>query len=163
MDSYSYNYSGFGLKVHRFRAKCYLFLQVIIVMQYLYLLTLLLCFAYSAQCLGESADLARLRRSSNSSDSLLTVSFTLGRYEIGSRCFGGNSAGLGSTDLRLEYRNNGSDFQWVELAGDIPMDAGALNASISVGPGCVEFRLVQEETVTAGHSAMLSCHTSHSE
>ena len=47
----------------------------------------------------------------------LNISFTVN--PVAGTCYGGTSAGLGSTDLRLEYRNNASDFQWVEIANNI--------------------------------------------
>ena len=60
-------------------------------------------------------------------------------------CYGGSSAGLGSTDLRLEYRNNASGFQWVEIAGNIPI-GGDFSTAVNIpGSGCVVVRLVQEE------------------
>ena len=40
------------------------------------------------------------------------ISFTVNPYDAGT-CYGGNSAGLGNTNLRLEYRNSASD--WVEI------------------------------------------------
>ena len=61
------------------------------------------------------------------------------------KCFGGSSAGLGSTDLRLEYRNNASGFQWVEIADNIPI-GGDFSTAVNIsGSGCVVVRLVQEE------------------
>ena len=61
------------------------------------------------------------------------------------KCFGGSSTGLGSTDLRLEYRNNASGFQWVEIADNIPI-GGDFSTVVNIsGSGCVVVRLVQEE------------------
>ena len=63
-------------------------------------------------------------------------------------CYGGDHTGLGNTDLRLEYRDNASDFQWVEIAANISTSTGVFTVPIarnSTGSGCVEFRLVQEE------------------
>ena len=68
-------------------------------------------------------------------------------------CYGGSSAGLGRTTLRLEYRlAGGSDGVWVEERSDIPLDSGLLQFSIPTnltgvanGGECVQFRLVQEE------------------
>ena len=75
---------------------------------------------------------------------LLNISFTVNSYDAGT-CYGGTSAGLGSTDLRLEYRNNASDFQWVEIAGNIPI-GGDFSTVVNIpGSGCVVVRLVQEE------------------
>ena len=74
----------------------------------------------------------------------LNISFTVNPYDAGT-CYGGTSAGLGSTDLRLEYRNNASDFQWVEIADNIPI-GGDFSTAVNIpGSGCVVVRLVQEE------------------
>ena len=74
----------------------------------------------------------------------VNISFTVNHYDAGT-CYGGNSAGLGSTNLRLEYRNNASDFQWVEIADNIPI-GGDFSTAVSIpGSGCVVVRLVQEE------------------
>ena len=74
----------------------------------------------------------------------LNISFTLNAYDAGT-CYGGTSAGLGSTDLKLEYRNNASDFQWVEIADNIPIGGDFSTAANIPGSGCVVVRLVQEE------------------
>ena len=74
----------------------------------------------------------------------LNISFTVNAYDAGT-CYGGTSAGLGSTDLRLEYRNNTSGFQWVEIADNIPI-GGDFSTVVNIpGSGCVVVRLVQEE------------------
>ena len=84
---------------------------------------------------------ARIKRDA---DNVNIISFTVNHYDV-ETCYGGNSAGLGSTDLRLEYRNNASDFQWVEIAGSIPI-GGDFSTVVSIpGSGCVVVRLVQEE------------------
>ena len=75
---------------------------------------------------------------------LVSISFTVNAYDAGT-CYGGTSAGLGSTNLRLEYRNNASDFQWVEIAGNIPIGGDFSTAVDIPGSGCVVVRLVQEE------------------
>ena len=76
-------------------------------------------------------------------DADINFSFTVCPYNVGT-CYGGTN-GLGSTDLRLEYRNNASDFQWVEIAGKIPI-GGDFNTAVNIpGSGCVVVRLVQEE------------------
>ena len=73
----------------------------------------------------------------------LNISFTVN--PVVRTCYGGTSAGLGSTDLRLEYRNNASGFQWVEIAGKIPI-GGDFSTVVNIpGSGCVVVRLVQEE------------------
>ena len=74
----------------------------------------------------------------------LNISFTVNPYDSGT-CYGGTSAGLGSTDLTLEYRNNDSGFQWVEIAGNIPIGGNFSTAVNIPGSGCVVVRLVQEE------------------
>ena len=74
----------------------------------------------------------------------LNISFTVNAYDAGT-CYGGTSAGLGSTDLRLEYRNNASGFQWVEIAGNITIGGNFSTAVNIPGSGCVVVRLVQEE------------------
>ena len=77
-------------------------------------------------------------------ESSLNISFTVNHYDTGT-CYGGTSAGIGATDLRLEYRNNASDFQWMEIADNIPI-GGDFSTVISIpGSGCVVLRLVQEE------------------
>ena len=74
----------------------------------------------------------------------LNISFTVNAYDAGT-CYGGTSAGLGSTDLRLEYRNNASDFQWVEIADNISIGGDFSTVVNILGSGCVVVRLVQEE------------------
>ena len=60
-------------------------------------------------------------------------------------CYGDTSDGLGNTNLTLEYRNNASDFQWVEIADNIPI-GGDFSTAVNIpGSGCVVVRLVQEE------------------
>lgn len=86
---------------------------------------------------------ARLTRNAEGSPSPLSVHFTVVPVQSDT-CYGGNT-GLGSTALRLEYRNNASKFEWLQVADGIPVSAGVFNATISGGSGCVEFRLVQEE------------------
>ena len=73
----------------------------------------------------------------------LNISFTVN--PVAGTCYGGTSAGLGSTDLRLEYRNNASGFQWVEIADNIPIGGDFSTAANIPGSGCVVVRLVQEE------------------
>ena len=75
---------------------------------------------------------------------IVSISFTVNAYDAGI-CYGGASAGLGSTDLTLEYRNNASGFQWVEIADNIPI-GGDFSTAVNIsGSGCVVVRLVQEE------------------
>ena len=74
----------------------------------------------------------------------IDISFTVNAYDAGP-CYGGTSAGLGSTNLTLEYRNNASGFQWVEIAGNIPIGDNFSTAANIPGSGCVVVRLVQEE------------------
>ena len=74
----------------------------------------------------------------------VNISFTVNHYDAGT-CYGGNSAGLGSTNLRLEYRNNASGFQWVEIADNIPI-GGDFNTTVNIpGSVCFVVRLAQEE------------------
>ena len=83
---------------------------------------------------------ARIKRDADN----VNISFTVNHYYAGT-CHGGTSAGLGSTNLRLEYRNNASDFQWVEIADNSPI-GGDFSTVVSIpGSGCVVVRLVQEE------------------
>ena len=73
------------------------------------------------------------------------IKFSTKIVRSGRICYGGSSAGLGSTDLRLEYRNNTSGFQWVEIADNIPIE-GHFSTAVNIsGSGCVVVRLVQEE------------------
>ena len=73
------------------------------------------------------------------------IEFSTRSFNSHRTCYGGSSAGLGSTDLRLEYRNNASDFQWVEIADNIPI-GGDFSTAVNIsGSGCVVVRLVQEE------------------
>ena len=104
--------------------------------------------AFSVEGVGGDTELpARSRRnaeSENSSASSLNVSFTI--LHVSGVCPGGSTAGLGDTTLRLEFRSNASNFQWVEAASGIPTDVGLYSITVSAGcGGCVEFRLVQEE------------------
>ena len=73
----------------------------------------------------------------------LNISFTVN--PVAGTCHGGTSAGLGSTDLTLEYRNNASGFQWVEIADNIPIGGDFSTATNISWSGCVVVRLVQEE------------------
>ena len=76
------------------------------------------------------------------------ISFSVNQFSLNTpigTCHGGTSAGLGSTDLRLEYRNNASGFQWVEIADKIPIGDDFSTAVDIPGSGCVVVRLVQEE------------------
>ena len=59
-------------------------------------------------------------------------------------CFGGPSAGLGSTDLRLDYRSNETDYKWMEIRDGIKLN-DSFDQPVPPSEGCVEFRLVQEE------------------
>ena len=59
-------------------------------------------------------------------------------------CFGGPSAGLGSTDLRLDYRSNKTDYKWMEIRDGIKLN-GSFDQPVPPSEGCVEFRLVQVE------------------
>ena len=73
----------------------------------------------------------------------LNISFTVN--QIAGFCPGGTSAGLSNTNLTLEYRNNTSDFQWVEIADNIPI-GGDFSTAVNIPEsGCVAVRLVQEE------------------
>ena len=77
----------------------------------------------------------------------LNISITIMNVSDNGTCYGGTSAGLGNTNLRLEYRINASDFQWVEIAGNIPI-GGDFSTTYTVnisGSWCVMVRLVQEE------------------
>ena len=74
----------------------------------------------------------------------VNISFSVNHYDAGT-CYGGNSAGLGNTNLRLEYRNNASGFQWVEIADKIPIGGNFSTAINITGSGCVMVRWVQEE------------------
>ena len=74
----------------------------------------------------------------------VSISFSVNHYDAGT-CYGGNSAGLGNTNLRLEYRNNASDFQWVEIANKIPIGGNFSTTVNNPGHGCVVVRFVQEE------------------
>ena len=73
----------------------------------------------------------------------LNITFSVNSYITGT-CPGGTSAGLGSTDIRLEYRNDTSGLQWVEIA-NIPI-GGDFSSVVNIpGSGCVVLRLVQDE------------------
>ena len=74
----------------------------------------------------------------------LNISFTVNHYDAGT-CYGGTTAGLGNTNLTLEYRNNASDFQWLEIADNIPIGDHFSTVVNIPGSGCVVVRLVQEE------------------
>ena len=72
----------------------------------------------------------------------------VGPVEGESGCFGGETAGLSSNELRLEYRSNASDYRWLQLMEDIPVSNQCLNISLpaeTLEGGCVEFRLIQKE------------------
>ena len=85
---------------------------------------------------------ARTKRDAD--NNIMNISFTVNSDDAGT-CYGDTSAGLGSTDLRLEYRNNASDFQWVEIADNV-LIGGDFNTAVNIpGSGCVVVRLVQEE------------------
>ena len=73
----------------------------------------------------------------------LNISFTVN--PVAGTCYGGTSAGLGNTNLTLEYRNNASDFQWMEIADSIPIGGNFSTAVNIPGSGSVVVRLVQEE------------------
>lgn len=88
------------------------------------------------------ASMARSARNSNA-ESTLVISFAVNPVSLGI-CYG-NSTGLGSARLRLDYRNNGSDSQWMEVASGISISVGDYNTTVSAGSGCVQFRLVQAE------------------
>ena len=91
----------------------------------------------------DSPVLARAKRDADI-ELPLNISFTVNAYDAGT-CYGGTSAGLGSTDLTLEYRNNASGFQWVEIADNIPI-GGDFSTAVNIpGSWCVVVRLVQEE------------------
>jgi hypothetical protein len=98
-----------------------------------------------SRSLEETELLARVKRNTDVTAAPLNVSFTVLSPMDPGECYGGSSAGLGDTTLRLEFRSNASRFQWMEVAGDIPTDVGAYSTTVSAGCGCVEFRLVQEE------------------
>ena len=67
------------------------------------------------------------------------TTFNVESYSSGP-CYGGNSAGLGSTNLIVEQRS----LQWIKRLDSIPIGARnvVINASTS---GTTMFRLVQEE------------------
>ena len=73
----------------------------------------------------------------------LNITIEISTHPAG-ECDGGN-AGLGDTALRLEFRSNASNFQWVEAASGIPIDGGLYSTTVRADCECVEFRLVQEE------------------
>ena len=74
----------------------------------------------------------------------LNISFAVYVFENGT-CHGGTSAGLGSTNLTLEYRNDASDFQWAKIADNIPI-GGDFSTAVNIPRSvCVVVRLVQEE------------------
>ena len=88
----------------------------------------------------DSPVLARAKRDADI-ELPLNISFTVN--PVAGTCYGGTSAGLGNTNLTLEYRNNASGFQWVEIAGNIPI-GGDFSTAVNI-PGSVVVRLVQEE------------------
>ena len=108
---------------------------------------------------GLLASPARSRQNTESeysTASSLDVSFTI--LHVSGVCPGGSTAGLGDTTLRLEFRSNGSNFQWVEAASGIPTDVGLYSITVSAGCGGVWSsgwcrRNMEEETATAGTSA----------
>ena len=114
-------------------------------MKYLLLMLLMLLeCGIALPCVKEELPvLTRLKRDADN-ELPLNISFTVNHYDAGT-CYGGTSAGLGSTYLRLEYRNNASDFQWVEIADNIPIGGDFSTAVNITGSGCVVMRLVQEE------------------
>ena len=75
---------------------------------------------------------------------LMNVTVDIIPHTPSGECYGGN-AGLDDTALRLEFRSNASNFQWVEAASDISIDGGLYNTTVRADCECVEFRLVQEE------------------
>ena len=97
---------------------------------------------------GVTVDSAeRLRRNTDNASLNITIQLLPPTPGL---CPGGSTAGLGDTTLRLEFRSNASNFQWVEAASGIPTDVGLYSITVSAGcggggGGGVEFRLVQEE------------------
>lgn len=97
------------------------------------------------QCglLFNSAYAMRTRR--NVLDDLVPLSVSFAVDPVVGECPGGTSTGLGSTALRLDYRNNASNFQWTVIAEEIPLLSNSYSMDISVSSQCADFRLVQEE------------------
>ena len=117
-------------------------------MEFLVLFTLLILLESGialASVLAVEEELPVLSRAKRAKwDELpLNISFTVN--PVAGTCYGGTSAGLGSTNITLEYRNNASGFQWVEIADNIPI-GGNFSTFVNIpGSGCVVVRLVQEE------------------
>ena len=72
----------------------------------------------------------------------LTVQFLSHAPSV--ECYGGNS-GLGDTALRLEFRSNATNTEWIEVQSGIPTEEGLYSTIVGADCDCVEFRLVQEE------------------
>ena len=71
------------------------------------------------------------------------ISFTVDLYN-GTRCNGGDTAGLCDTNLTLQYRNESSE--WREIATRISIGSShSFDIVNTSGCGCVEVRLVQKE------------------
>ena len=112
-------------------------------MEILYLLTLFLMLLECGIALPSVHSVEEEARTKRDADNV-NISFTVNHYDV-EICYGGNSAGLGSTDLRLEYRNSASGFQWVEIADNIPIGGDFSTVVNNPGSACVVVRLVQEE------------------
>ena len=67
------------------------------------------------------------------------ITFNVESYSSGP-CYGGNSAGLGSTNLRVEQR---SDLQWIERQDNILIGFHVMITASTSGTSM--FRMVQEE------------------
>lgn len=114
-------------------------------MEYLYLMLMFLLHQQKQLAETTKSELFdSTARSSASSLTSLSLSFIVNSTSPGI-CYGGDSVGLGSTELRLEYWDNVSDFQWVEVANGIPTSAGTFNTILCADPECVWLRLMQEE------------------
>ena len=109
-----------------------------------YLLLMLLVRGIALPCVKEKLPVLTRPKRGADIELPLNISFTVNHYDAGT-CYGGNSAGLGNTDLTLEYRNNASDFQWVEIADNISIGGDFSTAINITRSGCVVMRLVQEE------------------
>ena len=72
----------------------------------------------------------------------LTVQFLSHTPSV--ECYGGNS-GLGDTALRLEFRSNATNTEWVKVESGIPTEENLYSTTVGADCDCVEFRLVQEE------------------
>ena len=113
----------------------------------------LLCFLVSSIIVcglllnSEVLAYARPRRTRRNALDLVPLSVSFAVDPVAGPCPGGISTGLGSTGLRLDYRNSASNFQWTVIAEEIPvLVANSYSMDISVASGqCVDFRLVQEE------------------